>query len=1112
MTNEQRLISKLLLNKKGLIATSAMIFLTLSNVKEVQAKDVPADYEDEQTTEVTANENQQADNEENSAKEKTNDSTANEEELPTELENSDETEAEDEEQAIGQEKLEDIIEELDVELNEKQNETLRSLFSNEALTEQLGEAILKHDLKEFEEASGFYNELLTAFEVSETQEALLKHFDQLAEENKSLTDNTYEEQEADEHPEEQTPQADEEEAAEDEKTEVDESEAGTSNEDKETEVDESEEESSDEDAEAEIEESEEESSDKDTDAEVDEADEETSNEDSEAEVDESEEGTSDEDADIEAEETEVEDTEDTESDEETTETQKTTAFRRAVAAEKNVDYRGYLSNSSDKLYSEPAAEAEFEIRRVDNLQDSEVKIKKEVTVDQVDWVYIEVVGSQVAGWINKTGVAAEAISSEKNINYRGYLARANDTINTQPWGTAGYEEIRRVKDLQGKEVRILKEAQTQRATWLYIEVVGANVAGWVDKAGIDIETISSQKDLNYRGYLARANDTINTQPWGTPGYEENRRVKDLQGKEVKVLKEAQTQRATWLYIEVVGSNVAGWVDKAGIEVEATSDQKELNYRGYLARANDTINTQPWGTPGYEEIRRVKDLQGKEVKVLKEVQTQRATWLYVDVVGANVAGWIDKAGIEEETISSQKDVDYRGFLTRPGDTINSQPWGVPGYQQLRKVHDLEGREVHVTKEASTQRANWVYVEVVGTDISGWIDQAGVNQASVAYRTTHYSRTFEETLDLQMQHGYPQTDAYGGGWKHAKREDVAYYLNPENFVNSKNGTQPANIESLQIATATLNVRTGPSASYSRLRTVSRNEEYKVLDQANGWYKIDINGLEGWVSGDYVSLISEMQYSNLPNNEIATITTSALNVRKGPSTDYQVETLVYRNESYEVVDYSNGWYKIVVDGVEGWVSKNYVSISNNDINAETLQFLSLSSLSGITVANLNKELEGKGILENQGAALIEASQRYNINEIYLMSHALLETGQGTSQLATGVKVNGVTVYNMFGIGAYDGSALSSGSRLAYEEGWDTPEKAIIGGAEFIANSYINSSAHKQDTLYKMKWDPAKPGDHQYATDIGWAIKQTRMLDQIIELSNEYNLVLKFDIPVYK
>src|SRR5699024_736034 len=187
------------------------------------------------------------------------------------------------------------------------------------------------------------------------------------------------------------------------------------------------------------------------------------------------------------------------------------------------------------------------------------------------------------------------------------------------------------------------------------------------------------------------------------------------------------------------------------------------------------------------------------------------------------------------------------------------------------------------------------------------------------------------------------------------------------------------------------------------------------------------------------------------------------------------------YDVLGESNGWYQINFKGKKGWVSGAYVSpiskinYQNEVDNPKMLQFLSLSHPSGISVKDLNKELEGKGILEGKGQAFIEASQKYNINEIYLVSHALLETGNGTSALSNGIEVNGVKVYNMFGIGAYDGQAIEAGSKRAYEEGWNTPEKAIIGGAQFIANSYINSSTYKQDTLYKMRWNPANPTVHQ-------------------------------------
>src|SRR5699024_11280080 len=118
----------------------------------------------------------------------------------------------------------------------------------------------------------------------------------------------------------------------------------------------------------------------------------------------------------------------------------------------------------------------------------------------------------------------------------------------------------------------------------------------------------------------------------------------------------------------------------------------------------------------------------------------------------------------------------------------------------------------------------------------------------------------------------------------------------------------------------------------------------------------------------------------------------------------------------------------------------------------------------------------------------------------------------LATGIKVNGKTVYNMFGIGAVDSDPERLGAKTAYEQGWFTVEDAIIGGAKWISSSYINNPYYQQDTLYKMRWNPLQPGTHQYATDVAWAAKQVHNLNKIVYLSQKYNLILSFEIPSYK
>ena len=47
-------------------------------------------------------------------------------------------------------------------------------------------------------------------------------------------------------------------------------------------------------------------------------------------------------------------------------------------------------------------------------------------------------------------------------------------------------------------------------------------------------------------------------------------------------------------------------------------------------------------------------------------------------------------------------------------------------------------------------------------------------------------------------------------------------------------------------------------------------------------------------------------------------ALNVRSGPGTSYKVNTVVYRNEVYTIVDEKNGWGKLKSGA--GWISLAY------------------------------------------------------------------------------------------------------------------------------------------------------------------------------------------------
>jgi mannosyl-glycoprotein endo-beta-N-acetylglucosaminidase len=277
------------------------------------------------------------------------------------------------------------------------------------------------------------------------------------------------------------------------------------------------------------------------------------------------------------------------------------------------------------------------------------------------------------------------------------------------------------------------------------------------------------------------------------------------------------------------------------------------------------------------------------------------------------------------------------------------------------------------------------------------------------------------------------------------------------------------------------------------------------------------DSYVSKDYIN-VDAVNTGTVYNANI-------LNVRGGPSTSYWIVGWLKIGDRVTITGQTGHWYKISFQGLQGWRNADINAVrSNLDPNSFTpetkdyYQFLKLSQPANLNANEVNdKILSNKGILQDKAQTFIDAAEEHKINEIYLISHALLETGNGTSSLANGILVDTVNgqkvepkvVYNMFGIGANDGAAERLGSERAYKEGWFTPELAIIGGAKFIGENYIHHPTYKQDTLYEMRWNPLYPGTHVYATDIGWAYKQVYKISQLYDLIDTYELT--YDIPVY-
>lgn len=72
-----------------------------------------------------------------------------------------------------------------------------------------------------------------------------------------------------------------------------------------------------------------------------------------------------------------------------------------------------------------------------------------------------------------------------------------------------------------------------------------------------------------------------------------------------------------------------------------------------------------------------------------------------------------------------------------------------------------------------------------------------------------------------------------------------------LETKNLTKAGSIGTGEVTANKLNVRSGPSTSYSIVGMLNNDENVEILSRDNNWYKISSNNLTGYVSASYISL---------------------------------------------------------------------------------------------------------------------------------------------------------------------------------------------------------------------------------------------------------------------
>ncbi|MCC3689193.1 SH3 domain-containing protein [Bacillus cereus] len=134
--------------------------------------------------------------------------------------------------------------------------------------------------------------------------------------------------------------------------------------------------------------------------------------------------------------------------------------------------------------------------------------------------------------------------------------------------------------------------------------------------------------------------------------------------------------------------------------------------------------------------------------------------------------------------------------------------------------------------------------------------------------------------------------------------------------------------------LNVRSGAGTGHNVISKVKSGQVLQVVGQENGWFKVNVNGQTGYVSGDFVTTGGKTGTTVQQGTGTYTVNVSSLNVRTGPSTSHTVLGSVNKGKTVQVVGEVQDWFKINFNGGTGYVSKDFVTKGGSAVSNETQQ----------------------------------------------------------------------------------------------------------------------------------------------------------------------------------
>ncbi|MBM7554655.1 SH3 domain-containing protein [Thalassobacillus pellis] len=257
--------------------------------------------------------------------------------------------------------------------------------------------------------------------------------------------------------------------------------------------------------------------------------------------------------------------------------------------------------------------------------------------------------------------------------------------------------------------------------------------------------------------------------------------------------------------------------------------------------------------------------------------------------------------------------------------------------------------------------------------------------------------------------------------------------------------------------LRIRTEPNTNSKILSHLMKGDQAKVVSQKGDWLKINRNGLNGWVHGDYTSTISQntseqSQPTHASYSGTVIVDVPVLNVRNSGSLSGKVIDQVHSGDELRYLEKQNDWYQVKLsDGdtgwIAGWLTKKADSQTGSTSQYVVLNYDGTNLRSGPSTSYSILDRAHKG---DRFRVLAKEGSWYKIqngSDTAYVAGWIVTPSNGSSTPAKGKLSNKIIILDA-GHGGRDSGAI--GARGSYE-------KHITLDTAFRVKAYLKAAGAK-------------------------------------------------------